>query len=263
MNVTEQIAAQREHTEQHQTVDVDVQLGGEIVLVAIRELRADRWYSLIAGLPPRPGSAGDRTLGLNENALPKAYPVDSVRINGGGVSAESWAAMVDVLDVVTRQSIANAIIRANVLTRIERHAERGNTPPDHGTHLARELGISPRRFYGWEPAEVTRFYYDDAGRLSHAVTTREPEFGDADRIALHAARDEQHAPRGRHGILLSDATDPAKQYRWKVPLPTLDFAQAELDKTKARYLKAYPDVDADALLWRVELDTPEGGSADG
>lgn len=86
------------------------------------------------------------------------------------------------------------------------------------------------------------------------MTTREPEYDEGDRAALFAARDEERAPRGRHGILISEATDPDKQYRWKVPLPTLDFAQAELDKAKKRYLKAYPDADADALLWRVELD---------
>lgn len=49
-----------------------------------------------------------------------------------------------------------------------------------------ELGISPRRFLGEEPKVITRYHYDDQGRIAYTVETREPEW-DAHNRAVVAA----------------------------------------------------------------------------
>lgn len=46
---------------------------------------------------------------------------------------------------------------------------------------AERLGVSLRRFDGWEPAEATEHERDYVGRVVRTVTTREPEFDDEDR----------------------------------------------------------------------------------
>lgn len=52
-----------------------------------------------------------------------------------------------------------------------------------------DLGISPRRFDGWEPTERTRFIYDDEGRLSEMITTRDPEWDMTDRAIMMGVKD--------------------------------------------------------------------------
>lgn len=61
------------------------------------------------------------------------------------------------------------------------------------------------------------------------------------------------APRGRHGLLLSEATDPKNRGKFKVPLPITDFAQKALDDFQDRYKREYPDADTNSLRWLVEL----------
>lgn len=53
----------------------------------------------------------------------------------------------------------------------------------------RALGISPRRFDGWEPREHTTITYDAEGRVVEMVTTRESEWDDEDRGLLYALED--------------------------------------------------------------------------
>lgn len=85
-----------------------------------------------------------------------------------------------------------------------------------------------------------------------SVTTRESEYSDRDRALLLADWDAENAPRGSHGILMSEATDPATQYDWMVPLPTTDFVAAKIRAVQDAYSKQYPDADMRALLWRAE-----------
>lgn len=92
--------------------------------------------------------------------------------------------------------------------------------------------------------------YDDQGRIEFAVTVREAEFTDADRALIAASFAAEHEPRGPHGLLLSEATE--HQGEWVVDLPTRDFAQQALDRTRREYRKKYGDsAEADSLLWRV------------
>lgn len=52
---------------------------------------------------------------------------------------------------------------------------------------AHSLGLSLRRFHGWEPRETTRVTVrDDEGRPTEWVTTREPEWDDDERDIMRA-----------------------------------------------------------------------------
>lgn len=92
------------------------------------------------------------------------------------------------------------------------------------------------------------------------MTTREPEFNDRDRAVILADYDEEHAPRGSHGVLISEATDPKNnplspaatgRFVWE---PVADFAQDALNKTRDERRKAVGDEDW-PLLWKVRLET--------
>lgn len=113
--------------------------------------------------------------------------------------------------------------------------------------------MSPSRFLGIEPAEVTTFEYDEAGRLVSAVTVREAEFSAWDRAVLVADWGRSSARVGRHGRLLSEALDPANQFAYEVPPPVTDWAQKKLNEAQEAYKKKYPQADMDALLWEVTM----------
>lgn len=48
------------------------------------------------------------------------------------------------------------------------------------------MGISLKRFNGWEPQTLTRYEYDDQGRIRHTVTTTESEWDDTERAWMIA-----------------------------------------------------------------------------
>lgn len=104
--------------------------------------------------------------------------------------------------------------------------------------------------HGWSPARVT---LDAVGEVV-SVTVVEPRFSRHDVAVLLASRRAEKASRGSHGHLLSEATDPALQGKWSVPLPVTDFAQEKLTRAQDAYKKSYPDADMSALLWRVDMD---------
>lgn len=91
---------------------------------------------------------------------------------------------------------------------------------------------------------------DGSGGVVSVAATR-PRFTPGDVALLLASRRAERAPRGSHGHLLAEATDPAHQYDWKADLPTTDFAAAALKKAQDAYAKSYPDADMGSLLWRV------------
>jgi len=114
------------------------------------------------------------------------------------------------------------------------------------------LGVAPRRLWGWEPREVAEFEYDDAGRVKRSVTTREPEF-DLWQVALLTGSHEiESAPRGPHGVLMSEATDPANQFRYKVRTFT-DYAEKAIGDHEERLDKQYPDANKHGRIFAVEL----------
>lgn len=86
-----------------------------------------------------------------------------------------------------------------------------------------------------------------------SVAVSEPRFTVGEKDALLASRRAERAPRGPHGRLLAEATDPAHQYDWVVPKPTRDFAEAKRRAAIDAYRKKYPDTDHTSLLWSVRL----------
>ena len=109
---------------------------------------------------------------------------------------------------------------------------------------------------GWEPVVVTRYEYED-GLLVGSVTEQEPEWRRPDVEALIAHAESKRV--GPHGhpmdVALSpdgDPSNPDRKWDWFVPLPPLDFAQAELDRVTKGYAEKYPDANMNALRFRVE-----------
>lgn len=78
--------------------------------------------------------------------------------------------------------------------------------------------------------------------------------------------DAENAPRGEHGVLISEATDPAynpynmdAQGRF-VAEPVADYAQDAIERAMKERRKAMGNKDDDwALRWRVRLEraTPD------
>lgn len=113
------------------------------------------------------------------------------------------------------------------------------------------MGVSHRRLSGWEPAELSSFEYDDAGRLLRVVTVREPEFT-PDELALLLMSRRLQRDMGRHGIPMAEATDPANQFAFAgYEAPLTDFAEKALEDAKDRYYKAWPNAERNGHLWGV------------
>lgn len=100
---------------------------------------------------------------------------------------------------------------------------------------------------------MTTFEYDDDGRVTRAITVREPEFSFLDRKWMLDSREADHVPRSSTGWLMSEATDPANQGKFYTPPPTVDFAKLAEIKGKEEAKKIYEGkIPLDALIHRVE-----------
>lgn len=103
---------------------------------------------------------------------------------------------------------------------------------------------------GWVPREHTTFVYD-GDRLVETVTRKEPEWSKAERD-LMVAFTLLEAETPSHGVPLSEATDPANQFAYRVPDPVVDFAAKALADHEAAFDKKYPDQNKNGYLWQVE-----------
>lgn len=106
--------------------------------------------------------------------------------------------------------------------------------------------MTVRELNGWTPKTYT------VGPDGVTVTVTESRFTRQEKVLLLASRRADAAPRGRHGLLLSETTDPENQFKFRVPFPTTDWAQAEVDKAEAAYRAKYPKAPMGALIWRAE-----------
>lgn len=103
---------------------------------------------------------------------------------------------------------------------------------------------------------MTRYEYDDAGRLVGSVTEREPEWSRTDVEALIAFLENGRV--GPHGQPMSEATSPLanpgnpdRQWGYEVDVYT-DFAAQAEQREREAFKKAYgDDVDMSALRWIV------------
>ena len=107
---------------------------------------------------------------------------------------------------------------------------------------------------GWEPAEVTTYEYDGAGRVVRAVTVREPEFSHLDRKWLLDSLKRAREPRGSHGWPISEATARENMGRFVVPQPTTDFAKKALVEAQEKASKEHGEDAMKYLLFQVELE---------
>lgn len=74
---------------------------------------------------------------------------------------------------------------------------------------------------------------------------------------LLAARRAALAPRGSHGLLLSDATDPSKRDKIQVPAPLHDFVHERIAREKEAYERRYPgahDWELSSKIWYAQID---------
>lgn len=73
-------------------------------------------------------------------------------------------------------------------------------------------------------------------------------------MLLAASADAAHAPRGPHGVLLAEATDPALHGQWVVEPPTRDLVQEAILAAQEAWKKTpgTDRYDPSALLWRVK-----------
>lgn len=111
--------------------------------------------------------------------------------------------------------------------------------------------MSLRRLSGWEPSEITRFEYDDAGRMVAAVTTREPEFAPDDVAVLLASRQKEREV-GPHGIPMAVATDPAMKPKIRVDM-RVDFVAQALAAKRKQYEKDYPHQDQSGFRFEATI----------
>lgn len=111
------------------------------------------------------------------------------------------------------------------------------------------MGVTVRELNGWSPRTVT---LNTAGEVV-SVTATEPRFTRGEVALLLASRRSEMAPRGSHGFLLSEATDPKNQEAFTVPLPTTDFAERALIRARKKYAEQWGGDALDATLWRAEL----------
>lgn len=83
---------------------------------------------------------------------------------------------------------------------------------------------------------MTRYEYDDAGRLVRSVTIPESEWSPADVSLLVMSRMDER-DRGPHGFPMSEATDPANQFKFQgQEKPLMDWAEkARKDSQDAFY----------------------------
>jgi len=85
---------------------------------------------------------------------------------------------------------------------------------------ARALGISSKRFDGWEPKQVTEYEYDEAtGRLLRSVTTVEAEWDDDEQALMLALAEYEALTCGGCGGWLPETTALENSDNYAPPKP--------------------------------------------
>lgn len=153
MGLKELINEERAALDDQPTRAIGVALGSAGIEVTFTKLRGDEWQALTAACPPRAEAQGDRALGWDETALVRRYPLDSVRVDGDAVDAETWGEFIEVLDGPQRNNLAVTIWELNVNTTLKRLAalgkaqagQRSRLPAKRGSRRAGSTGGSPRK----------------------------------------------------------------------------------------------------------------------
>ena len=85
------------------------------------------------------------------------------------------------------------------------------------------------------------------------MTVREPEYNDRDRALIAASFRVDQEPRGRHGIPLREAMDPANQFAYEAAGPREDYAQSAINKAEAALESTRSKDDHRSLSFGVRL----------
>lgn len=109
---------------------------------------------------------------------------------------------------------------------------------------------------GWTPITVTRYEYDDAGRMVRSVSVTESEWSAEDRDVLVAS--QQYARSlNANGIPIDEATDPDNQFAWQGHIIT-DFSEQSRLDTLERAKAEKPDASFNGKF--VRLTRREGST---
>lgn len=119
------IARQRAEVEAPKTLPVNVALAGELVTVEVARLLPDDWQALVANHPPRATSKSDAKIGYDQNALPRGYPADRIKVAGEPVDQETWVELYAVLNSVNKNNVGSVIWGLNVYEALQELAELG------------------------------------------------------------------------------------------------------------------------------------------
>jgi hypothetical protein len=104
---------------------VPVEVGGELVDVAVRPVAGYVWANLTATHPPRDNSAVDATVGFDSDAVAKDYPVEYITVAGEPIDQATWRELFDVLTASGIQSVAAALWAINQVLPAKRVMELG------------------------------------------------------------------------------------------------------------------------------------------
>lgn len=110
------------------------------------------------------------------------------------------------------------------------------------------MGVTVRELNGHAAHSVT--YSPDGEVMS--VTVHEPRFTPGEKALLLAARRLSLAPRNQLGWLMSEATDPANQGRFRVGLPTTDLVAKAIGEAVEAWEKMHGEGSSKYLLWSAE-----------
>lgn len=84
------------------------------------------------------------------------------------------------------------------------------------------------------------------------MTVREPEFSDLDRVWMLRSWENDHAPRGEHGVLISEATDRNNMGAFELSEPLTDYVQKALIEGRELLKKKYGEDMLAYLTYHVQ-----------
>jgi hypothetical protein len=119
------IAEQRAEIERVKSEQVDVVAAGKIVTVVVQKLRPDEWQALVAKNAPRTAVSADANVGYNQDALPRVYPVDRIKVAGKTVTPEQWSSFFEVIEPAHKANVHTVMWGLNVFTAIKELQELG------------------------------------------------------------------------------------------------------------------------------------------
>lgn len=105
---------------------------------------------------------------------------------------------------------------------------------------ARSLGISLKRFTGWEPVTVVQHEYDDDGRLARSMHTVEAEWDDEQRAWMRAFTQLAADTCSGCGGLLSDVLNPDVEWVADHPLRCHKCEALEIRRDQMREKSRHP-----------------------